>query len=177
MRHGKPDSGPDAGPMCKTEPQHLSSSMNEREFLADRTAEARTAIGRNLCDMKATLSKMADVRSCAARHPWILTGSAVVAGVVVGALLTPAARQGIRRTRQAPSGSATAAPPAHREQERPRTTRSFLFSIAGTVLAAVLQPLVQSWFTPPVVAPGESHGGRPPSADSAGAVATETGVD
>jgi hypothetical protein len=177
MRHGTPDSGLDSGTMCRTESQPLSSSTSECGFLADRAADARTAIGRKLCDMKETLTKMAGVRSCAARHPWILTGSAVAAGVVAGAVLTPAARKGIRRTQQAPSSAATEAPPTHREQERPRTARSLLFSIAGTVLAAVLQPLVQSWFAPPAAAQGDSRDDRPSSRDSADGFVSESGVD
>ena len=175
MRNGKPDSGPDSGAMCGTESQPLSSSTSERGFLADRAADARTAIGRKMCEMKETLTKMADVRSCAARHPWILTGSAVAAGVVVGAVLMPSARKRIRRTRKTPSGLAAETLPARREQETPRTTKSFLFSIAGTVLAAVLQPLLQSWLAPPVAAQGESQGDPPSCHDSAGTVVSESG--
>jgi hypothetical protein len=178
MKHGTPDSGPDSGEMCMTESRHLSSSTSERDFLEDRAADARTAIGRKVCDMKETLTKMADVRSCAARHPWILTGSAVVAGVVAGAVLTPSARKRIRRTRKTPPGSAAEAPPARREQEEtPRTTKSFLFSIAGTILAAVLQPLLQSWFAPAVAVQGGSPGDPPSSLDSPGVVVSESGVD
>lgn len=177
MRHGTPDSGLDSGTMCTTESQPLSSSTSECGFLADRAADARTAIGRKLCDMKETLTKMAGARSYAARHPWILTGSAVAAGVVAGAVLTPSARKRIRRTRKTPSRSAAEVPPACREQETPRRTKSFLFSIAGTVLAAVLQPVLQSWFAPAVAAQGESRGDPPSSRDSAGALVSESGVD
>jgi len=177
MKHGTPDSGPDSGAMCATESRRLSSSTTEQGFLADRAADAKTAIGHRLCDMKETLTKMAGVRSCAARHPWILIGSAVAAGVVAGAMLTPSARKRIRRKRKTPSGSAAEAPPVPREQETPRTTKSLLFSIAGTVVAAVLQPLLQSWFAPPVAAQGESRGDPSSSPDSAGAVVSESGVD
>ena len=58
MRHGKPNSGPDSGAMCMTESRHLSSSTSERGILADRAADARTAIGRKLCDMMETLTRM-----------------------------------------------------------------------------------------------------------------------
>jgi hypothetical protein len=151
--------------------------MSEHDFLAERAADAKTAIGRKLCDMQETLTTMAGVRACAARHPWILTGSAVAAGVVVGAVLTPAARQRIRRTEQTAPGSAAEAPPAGREQDSPRTTKSLLFSIAGTVLAAVLQPLLQSWLAPRDAAQGEAGGDPPSSGDSAAAVVSESGVD
>jgi len=177
MRHDKLISERDSGGMLVTESQPRSPRVSECRYLADRAADARTAIGRTLCDMKETLTMMAGVRSCAARHPWILTGSAVAAGVVAGAVLTPSARKRIRRTRKTPSGSAAEVPPARREQETPRTTRSFLFSIAGTVLAAVLQPLLQSWFAPALAAPGESRSDPPSSRDSAGAVVSEGGVD
>ena len=157
------------------ESQPLSPRASEHCFLADRAADGRTAIGRTLCDMKETLTKIAGVRSCAARHPWILTGSAVAAGVVVGAVLTaPARKRGAERTR---SGSAAETPPARQEQVTPRTTKSLLFSITGTVLAAVLQPLLQSWFAPPVAGPGELRGDPPSPRESAGAVVSENGVD
>ena len=158
MRHETPDSGPDSDAMCMTESQRLSSSTSERGVLADHAADARTAIGRKLCDLKDTLTQMTGVRSYAARHPWILTGSAVAAGFVAGTILTPPARKRIRRTRKPSSGSAAEAPPACREQETPRTTKSFLFSFAGRILATVLQPLLQSWFAPAVAAQGESRG-------------------
>ena len=177
MRHGTPDNGLDSDVMCTPESQHVSSSTDEPGFLADRAADAKMAIGHRLCDMKETLTKMAGVRSCAAQHPWILIGSAVAAGVVAGAVLTPSARKRIRRTRKTPSGSAAETPPVPREQEAPRSTKSLLFSVAGTVLTAVLQPLLQSWFAPPVAAQGESQGDPPSSPDSAGAVVSESGVD
>jgi len=90
--------------------------------------------------------------------------------------LTPSARERTRRTRKTPSDLAAEAPPARRKQETPRTTKSFLFSIAGTVLAAVLQPLIQSWFAPPVAAEGDARGDSHSSRDSAGAVVSESGV-
>jgi hypothetical protein len=160
-----------------TESQRLSSSTSEHGFLADRATDAGTAIGRKLGDMQDTLTEMAGLRSCAARHPWILTGAAVAVGVVAGAVFTPAPHQTVQKTRKAPSGSAAEAPPARREQDAPRTTKSLLFSIAGTVLAAVLQPLLQRWLAPPVAARGESRGDPPSSRDSAGAVVSEGGVD
>ena len=177
MKRGMADSGPDSDAMCVTEREPLSSSTSEREFLADRAADARTAIGRNLCDMKETVTEMAGVRSCAARHPWVLTGSAVAAGVVVGAVLTRSARRRIQEARETPSGSAGEARPARRGREAPRTTKSFLFSIAGTVLAAVLQPLLQSWFAPPAAAQNESRGDAPLCRGPDGAEASESGVD
>ena len=175
MKPGTPDSGPDSGTMCMTECQRLPPSTSEPGFLADRAADARTAMGRQLCDMKETLTTMAGVHSCAARHPWILTGSAVAAGAVAGAVLTPSPRERIRRTRKTPSRSAAEAQPACREQETPPSTKSFLSSIAGTVLAAVLQPLLQSWFAPAVAARGESGSDPPSSRDSAGAAVSESG--
>lgn len=177
MRHGKPDSGPNSGAMCMTESRHLSSSTSESGFLEDRAADAKTVIGRRLCEMKETLTRMTGLRSCAARHPWILGGSAVTAGFVAGTILTPPARKRIRRTRKPPSGSAAEAPPACREQETPRSTKSFLFSLAGTVLAAVLPPLLRSWLAPAVAVQGESGGDPPSSPDAAGGGVSESGVD
>jgi hypothetical protein len=174
MRRDTPDSGPDSGAMCRTENQHPpSSKTNECGFLADREADAKTAIGRRLCDMKETLTQMADVRSCAARHPWILTGSAVAVGIVAGVVLTPSAGKKMRTTQGTPLSSTAEAPPASRAQEAPRATKSFLFSIAATVLAAALRPLFQSLFASAVAPQGESRG-APSSRDS---TEFESGVD
>jgi uncharacterized membrane protein YidH (DUF202 family) len=158
MKHETPNSEPVSGTMCTTDGQHPSSSTNERAFLADRAADAKTAFGRTLRQMKDTLTGLAGVRSCAARHPWILTGSAVAAGVVAGAVLTPAARRRSRQLRQALSVSAADSSPACREHETPRAKKSFVWSIAGTVLAAVLRPLLQNMFAPPVAAQDEPPG-------------------
>lgn len=177
MKHGKPGSRTDSGAMCLTKRRRLSSSTSEHGFLADRATDAKTGMGRTLGHMKETLATMTGVRTCAAEHPWILTGSAVVAGVVAGVILVPSARKRTRRTRKTPSGSAGGAPPARREQESSRTTRSFLFSIAGTVLAAILRPMLQSWFAPAIAAQGESQGNPLSSCDSIGAVVSESGVD
>jgi hypothetical protein len=158
-----PNSEPDSGAMCVTEGQHPSSSSSERDLLLDRAADARTALGRTLCDMKETLTSMVGLRSCAARHPWLLAGSAVAAGVVAGAVLTPRAHKRIQKLRQTPAGSAADSPPACREPEAPRKEKSLVLSIAGTVLVAALQPLLQNLFAPPVAAPGESRDSRPSS--------------
>jgi hypothetical protein len=177
MKPETPDSAPGLDAMCVTDRQRLSPGTSEPDFLADRAADARTAIGRKLCDMKATLTKLTGVRSCAARHPWILTGSAVAAGVVVGAVLSPAARKRIKRPRKTPSDAVAESPPARREPETPRKTGSFMFSIAGTVLAAVLQPLIQGWLAPPAAARGVKQNDPPSTSDPAGAAAPEGKVD
>jgi hypothetical protein len=161
MKHETPNSEPVSGTMCTTDGPPPSPSTTERAFLADRAADAKTAFGRTLCQMKDTLASLAGVHSCAARHPWILTGSAVAAGVVAGTVLTPAARRTGRNVRQTPSDAAADSPPACREHDAPRAKRSFVWSIAGTVLAAVLQPLLQNLFAPPVAAQDEPRGDPP----------------
>lgn len=159
------------------ESQPLSPRVSECCFLANRAADAKTAIVRSLSDIKGTLTTLAGVRSCAARHPWIVTGSAVAAGIVVGAMLTPCRPKKNRNSREAAAHLEAQAPPSGREPATPRTTKSFLFPIAGTVLTAVLPPLLQSWFAPAVAAKGQPWDDTLLFRDSAGAVAPHSGVD
>ena len=158
MRPGTPNSEPDSGAMCATEGQHLSSRSSERDFLVDRAADARAASGRTLCDLKETVTSLVGLRTCAARHPWLLAGAAVAAGVVAGAVLTPRARKRTQKVRPTPSDAAADSPPACREQKSPRKEKSLVMSIAGTVLVAALQPLLRNLFAAPVAAQEDSRG-------------------
>jgi hypothetical protein len=160
------------------ESQHQPSNTSERDFLANRAADAKQAIVRNLGDMKETLMKMADVRSRAAQHPWIVTGSAAATGVVAGMLLTRSRGTSNRSGSETASSSLAEMPTARRERVSPRTTRSFLFSIGGTALAAFLRPLLQSWFASAAAAQSDSPSDAPSSRDPGDAVASEvSGVD
>lgn len=148
------------------ENQRLSPGASELCFLADRAADARAAIARSAGDMKDTLTDIAGVSSCTARHPWIVTGSMVAVGVVVGALLTPAKHNRIQRRREKASLSTSEKSQPIRGQDASRAPKSALLSIAGTVLAAVLSPLVQSWFAPAATDTSQSAGKPSSSGDS-----------
>ena len=159
--------------MCRTKSPPRSPGTSERAFLTNRAADAKKAMGRTLCEMKENLTTMAGVRSCAARHPWLLTGSAVAVGVVAGVLLAPAARHRHRGTAASRLDSTPEAPPARCEPEPRRATKSLLFSLTGTVLAAVLQPLLQSWFAPAATVPDEARSAPPTPRDPVQSAAPE----
>jgi uncharacterized membrane protein YoaK (UPF0700 family) len=126
---------------------HLKKS--ERSFLADQAADAKTAMTGTLRDMKDTLTRVADVRSCAKQHPWLAVGWAVAAGFVTGAVLTSAQRKTIKTT----GASIEAEPqPSCHGQETPRSKNSFLFSTVVTVLSAIFQTVVKSLIAAAVVA-------------------------
>jgi hypothetical protein len=93
-----------------------------------------------LQDLKETLTQAADVRSCTKRHPWLVTGSAVAAGFVMGAVLTPSAQMTIKHSA---SKSDARPEPGGEGRELPQSWKSTLFSIAGAVLASILPTLVQ----------------------------------
>ena len=127
----------------------LPLGKSERSFLADRAADAKTAMKGTLHDMNDTLKRVADLPSCAQQHPWMVVGCAVAVGCVTGAVLTPAPRKTDKLT-----GSSTEAesPPGCPGHETPRTKKSLLFSTAVTVLAGILQTVVTRWMAAAIVA-------------------------
>ncbi len=104
-----------------------------------------------LGDMKRTLMQVADVRSCTQRHPWLVTGSAVAAGFVTSIALTPSTST---ETKHAGLNAESPPQPVCEEREPPRPKKSVLFSIAGAVLASILQTVVRSSIVAAVETPG-----------------------
>ena len=149
------------------EPAATPAPPDEGGNLADQASNARLALAQAFQDMDRTLRLVDDVRSCTKRHPWLVTGSAVVAGFVAGVVLTPSARAGIDHRESKPE------PPLHSEVEKresPRAEASDLFSIARTTLASILQSVVHSAMAA-VVATPEAHrnagtAGAPACSDS-----------
>jgi hypothetical protein len=151
-------------------------TRSEASFLADQAADAKAAMIHTLRDIKESLGKVADVRVCAQQHPWLVIGSAVAAGFVAGAVVTPAPQRKVKKTR---ASSHAASQPSCQGQETPRTKKSFLFSTfstAGTFLAGILRTVVEASIAAAVVAkdppPGETL--APHDATGAGAPESET---
>ena len=140
MSNVKLDSKHNSDAMSLPQLQQLTHTRSERGYLADQAADARIAMVRTLQDMNTTLIQVVDVRSCTRRHPWLVTGSAVAAGFVTGTLLTPSAPTSIKHTG---SNSEALSQPGCEGREAPTPGKSVLFSIAGTVLASILQSVVQ----------------------------------
>jgi hypothetical protein len=134
--------------MSPTRRQLQPLRRSERSFLADQAADAKTAMTRTLHDMKDTLKRVADVRSCAKQHPWLVVGWAVAAGFVTGAVLTPAPRKAVKITGL--STKAESQPSCH-AQETPRTKKALLFSTVATILVGILQTVLKNLIAAAVV--------------------------
>lgn len=62
---------------------------SEADFISAQQVQARSAITQTIADMKHALAEGVDVREWTRQHPWILMGTAAVAGVVAGMMVTP----------------------------------------------------------------------------------------
>ena len=124
--------------MSPTGRQLRPLKRNERRFLADQAADAKTAMARTLHDMDDTLQRVADVRSYAKQHPWLVVGCAATAGFVTGALLKTVPRKTIN------PGSSVEAESQRvcRGEETQRIKKSVLFSTAQRLLTGILQTVV-----------------------------------
>jgi len=97
-----------------------------------------------LHEMKETAVRIADVRSCAQQHPWLVTGSVVAAGFVVGAVLSHSPRKDVRTT---PSHSESNGAPTDHEQAPSRTETASWLSTVGTALTAAVVTVLQGALT------------------------------
>src|SRR6185295_15795088 len=89
-----------------------------------------------------------NLNSCAKNHPWIMAGSAVAVGFVTGAALTPSRDM----VREQPCSNLEAESQANsRVHEMPRTEKSFLSSILGTLLAGIVKTLVEGFIAAAIV--------------------------
>jgi hypothetical protein len=127
----------------------MSPHRSKNRFLAEQAADARNAMMQTVQEMKRTLTRAADVRTCARQHPWIATGSAVAAGFVVGAILPT-----LRPTSDDKSSKTTDAGVAvDSTGHGPERAKSgFLLATLGTVLGGIAQTLLQEFITAAVVA-------------------------
>lgn len=125
------------------------NNSSEQRYLADQAADARTAIMQIVQEMKATLIRAADVRTCARQHPWIATGSAVAAGFVAGVVL-PTRRTKAREG--SPSTTDAGAPLDHPGPQPAHAKTGFLMNTLGTALTGIVQTLLQGFLTAAVVA-------------------------
>jgi hypothetical protein len=126
----------------------MARNRSEQRFLADQAADARTAMMQTVEEMKQTLVKTADVRTCARLHPWIATGSAVAAGFVAGAVVSSPRSVSDERS---PAAMDAGAPPDSTGKEPARAKSGFLRATLGTALTGILQTLLQSVIAAAVV--------------------------
>ncbi len=153
--------------------QMPSQKGSERSLLADQGADAKTAMLRTVHDMKETLARIADLRSCARQHPWLVTGSAVAVGFFAGVVLAPSPQETGEQPR---ATSEVERQPGCREREGPRTKKSFLIATAGTLLAGVVRTVVQNSIAAAAVAKAPPRSESPSPCDSAGTIESEGGM-
>jgi hypothetical protein len=126
----------------------MTRNRSEQRFLADQAADARTAMRQTVEELKHSLVKAADVRTCARLHPWIATGSAVAAGFVAGAVLSrPRSASGER----SPAATDGGAAPDSTGRDPARAKMGFLRATLGTVLTSFVQTLLHSFIAAAVV--------------------------
>jgi ElaB/YqjD/DUF883 family membrane-anchored ribosome-binding protein len=183
MKTSNLDSKRDTATTLPAARQHTIQNKSEERFLADQSTNARTAMVQTVSEMKRTLSKLTDVRTCARRHPWIATGSAVAAGFVAGAIL-PGRRS--TSAEKIPAKANAVAPPDSNGHDPLRAKPSLMMSTLGTVLTSVVKTLLQSFIATAIVAnevdqvkdkppmPGSSTASRSTPGDSTRPAASES---
>jgi len=98
---------------------------------------------RTLQGMRATAVKVTDLRPYIRPHPWLLGVSALAVGFVVGAVMGLVNRSTAKtpKVNAQANGRAAHANPARKEAA---LKKSYLFAIAGPLLAAVVQTVVKN---------------------------------
>jgi len=89
--------------------QHYNTN-NERVFLAQQAADAKTAMQRTVVDMQAAAKEAANVSWWTQQYPWYAVGAVAVLGVVVATRVLAPADQ--RTPPAPPAGSQAAARPS-----------------------------------------------------------------
>jgi hypothetical protein len=138
----------------------------ERQYLDDQAAHAKAGMIETLREMKVTALKAADPRISVRKHPWIVAGSAVAAGFLAGALLTPATRNRVRPERTPTSANVEPAThpvePATHPQEPPTSATASWWSAVVIALTTVAITAVQGALTSAV----DSHFANKEGADA-----------
>ena len=116
-----------------TEPQkqrHYNTD-DERVFLAQQAADAKTAMQRTVADMQATAKEAANIRWWTQQYPWYAVGAATVLGFVAATYVSaPADHQ----PRPAPPATSQAA-------ARPSWTTSLFEMVRSTLMGIIVDAL------------------------------------
>lgn len=148
MKTGNLDSKLDMDTLSPAAQQGMAQKKSEDRYLVDQAANARTAMTQTVSEIKQTLAQLTDVRACARQHPWIATGSAIVAGFVAGAVLSSPRSTSGASSQVKTDANAT---PDSKEHDPVRAQPGFLFSTLKPVLTGLVQTLVQSFIAAAVV--------------------------
>ena len=116
-----------------TEPQkkrHYDTN-NERVFLAQQAADAKTAMQHTIADMQATAKEAANLSWWTQQYPWYAVGAATVLGFVATTYALPSADH---RTQSAP-------PTASQTAARPSWTASLFEMVRSMLMSAIIGAL------------------------------------
>jgi ElaB/YqjD/DUF883 family membrane-anchored ribosome-binding protein len=118
-----------SGTALLTEPQKKQryNTNNERAFLAQQAADAKTAMQHTMAEMQATAKEVANVRWWTQQYPWYAVGAATMLGFIAAtSVLAPANH----RPQPAPPAASQAA-------ARPSWTAS-LFDMVRSMLMGII---------------------------------------
>lgn len=115
-------------------PPHRNGT--ESRFLKHQSADARNAMSQTMHDMHKTLLGVVNVRSWTTKHPWIVTGSVVAVGFIMGAALTTPR---VRRPKSRSAYSKADLQARYLRQESARARKSILLSNMGGLLVGLLK--------------------------------------
>ena len=141
MRHGRLYSSLNSDAVHPIKQNAPSPKVSECLFLENQAAEAKAAMIRTLLGMKSTVSKVADLRPYFRPHPWLVGVSALAVGFVAGAV------SGLIRRRITQTANVNTQSNGHLhygQQNEAVPKRSFLFTTAIPLLAALVQILVKN---------------------------------
>lgn len=116
-----------------TEPQKKRhyDTADERVFLAQQAADAKTALQRTMADMQATAKEAANISWWTQQYPWYAVGAATVLGFVAAtSVLAPADH----RPRPAPPSTSQAA-------ARPSWTAALFDMVRSIVMSTIVGAL------------------------------------
>ena len=89
MNNANKPNGSVSGTTSPTGQQAEESKVSEADYVTQQAEQAKRAIAAVIGDMKDAISGSADVREWTRQYPWMLTGTAAVAGFVAGVAVTP----------------------------------------------------------------------------------------
>jgi ElaB/YqjD/DUF883 family membrane-anchored ribosome-binding protein len=107
------------------------NTNDERVFLAQQAADAKTAMQRTVAEIQATAKEAANIRWWTQRYPWYAVGAATVLGFLAAtSVLAPANH----RPRPAP-------PAARQAAVRPSWTASLFEMVRSTLMRIIVDAL------------------------------------
>ena len=115
------------GPQKK---QHYNTD-DERVFLAQQAADAKTAMQHTVADIQATAKEVANVRWWTQQYPWYAVGAATVLGFIAATSVLPPADH---RTQPAPPAASQAA-------ARPSWTASLFEAVRSILMSIIVEAL------------------------------------